>query len=195
MEAYNFTAGASIKTVHAEREGKVTSVASAKTMAKSVFSIATNITSGSEEEETDNNEVMDGAPGVKIDGMEMVNKEVQSLTNNMNRATADLQLCSSESASEEGSQGDATSNSDDSSYHTEDDSYDTPHEHDIDSEDYNEALEVSSGELNVVHANKFQAPDNFRQQLWNEGPTVDSMMVQLTMIRQQGRNTLQMDGC
>ena len=87
MEAYNFTARASIKTVHAEREGKVTSVASAKTMAKSVFSIATNITSGSEEEETDNNEVMDGAPGVKIDGMEMVNKEVHSLTNNMNRAT------------------------------------------------------------------------------------------------------------
>jgi hypothetical protein len=59
MEAYNFSAGASITTVHAEREGEVTSVASAKTMAKSVFSIATNVTSGSEEEETDNDEVID----------------------------------------------------------------------------------------------------------------------------------------
>jgi hypothetical protein len=32
MEAYNFSAGASITTVHAEKEGKGTSVASAKTM-------------------------------------------------------------------------------------------------------------------------------------------------------------------
>ena len=45
MEAYNFSAGASITTVHAGREGEVTSVASAKTMAKLVFSIATNVTS------------------------------------------------------------------------------------------------------------------------------------------------------
>ncbi len=52
MEAYNFSAGASITTVHAEKEGTGTSVASAKTMAKSVFSIATNITSGSEENHT-----------------------------------------------------------------------------------------------------------------------------------------------
>ena len=103
MEAYNFSARASITMVHAEKEGEVTSVASAKTMAKSVFSIAANITSGSEEEETDNNEVMDNASGVEIDGMKMANKEVQSLANNMNRATADLQLGSSESVPEEGS--------------------------------------------------------------------------------------------
>jgi hypothetical protein len=72
MEAYNFLSGASITTVHAEREGKGKSVASAKTMAKSVFSIATNIMSGSEEDETDTNEEMDVASGVKIDGIEMV---------------------------------------------------------------------------------------------------------------------------
>ncbi len=42
---------------------------------------------------------------------------------------------------------------------------------------------MSSGEFNALHANKFQNPVNFRQQLWNNaGPTVDSMMVQLTMI-------------
>ena len=153
MEAYNFSAGASITMVHTEREGEVTSVASAKTMAKSVFSIAMNVTSGSEAKETDDGKAMDGAPGVAIDGMEMVNKEEKSLTNNMNHATATLQLDSSESASEEGGQGDTESASDeggqgdktndidyhtesnDSSYHTEDDSYDTPNEHDIDPED------------------------------------------------------------
>jgi hypothetical protein len=43
IKAYNFSAGVSITTVHAKREGEVTSVASAKTMAKSVFSIATNV--------------------------------------------------------------------------------------------------------------------------------------------------------
>jgi hypothetical protein len=127
---------------------------------------------------------MDGALGVKINGMEMVNKEVQSLTDNMNHVTATLQLGSSESAFKEGGQGDDTNaiyyhtESNDSSYHIEDDSYDTPNEHDIDPEDYDKALAVSLGELNAVHANKFQAPDNFRQQLWNDaGPMIDSMMV------------------
>jgi hypothetical protein len=184
MEAYNFSAGASITMVHAEREGKGISVASAKTMAKSIFSIATNITSGSEESETDIDEEMDGTSVVEIDGMEIVDKEVQSLTNNMNRATADLQLGSSESAPEEGSQGKDTNDSNDPSYHTEDNSYDTPNKHDINSDDYNKALEVSLGKFDAVHANKFQTPDNFKQQLWNNaGPTVDSMMVQLIMIK------------
>ncbi len=44
---------------------------------------------------------MDGTSGVEIDGMEMFEEEGQSLTKNMNRATADLQLGSSESAPEE----------------------------------------------------------------------------------------------
>ncbi len=42
---------------------------------------------------------------------------------------------------------------------------------------------MSSGEFDAAHANKFQNPVNFKQQLWNDaGPTVDSMMVQLIMI-------------
>ena len=118
MEAYNFSAGASIITVHAEREGEGTSVASATVMAKSVFSNVTNITSGSEEGETDSNKEMDGALGVEIDGMELVEEEVQSLTNNMNRATADLKLGSSKSAPEESSQEEDTKESDDPNYYT-----------------------------------------------------------------------------
>ncbi len=43
---------------------------------------------------------------------------------------------------------------------------------------------MSSGIFDAVHANKYQTPDNFKQQLWNNaGPTIDSMMVQLTMIK------------
>ncbi len=83
MEAYNFSAGASITTVHAEKEGTGTSVASAKTMAKSVFSIATNITSGSEDGGSGSEEEMDDTTGVEIAGMEMFEEEGQSLTENM----------------------------------------------------------------------------------------------------------------
>ncbi len=104
MEAYNFSAGASITTVHAEREGKGTSAALAKTMAKSVFSIAMNITSGSEEDEEENDEEMASTTGVEMDGLEMIDTEVQSLTDNMNRATAGLKLGSSKSGQEEGGQ-------------------------------------------------------------------------------------------
>jgi hypothetical protein len=43
MEAYNFFAGASITTVHAEKEREGTLVKSAKTIAKSVLSIATKL--------------------------------------------------------------------------------------------------------------------------------------------------------
>ena len=48
----------------------------------------------------------------------MVEEEVQSLTDNMNRATADLKLGSSESAPEESSQEEDTKESDDPNYYT-----------------------------------------------------------------------------
>jgi len=44
---------------------------------------------------------------------------------------------------------------------------------------------VSSGEFDAIHTNKFQTPVNFKQQLWNKvGPSVDSMVIQLTMIKE-----------
>jgi hypothetical protein len=135
MEAYNFSAGASITTVHAEREREGTSVASAKTIAKSVFSIATNITSGSEEDEEEQVGETTSMTGVEIDGMDMMDTEAQSLTDNMNRATADLKLGSSKSGQGEDDQDEDSDGSNDSSYSTEEDSYDTPNEHDIDPDD------------------------------------------------------------
>ncbi len=183
MEAYNLLSGMSITTLHKEKEGQGTSVASAKTMAKSVFSVATNITLGSEgDEEGTKGEEMDDKSVVEIDGMKMVGEaEVQSLTDNMNRATANLQL---ESYPSEGSQEEDSSNNEDSSYTSHDDSEGTPNKHDINLEEYEDAQEVLLGEFDAAHANKFQTPENFKQQLWNEaGPTVDSMIIQLTMIK------------
>jgi hypothetical protein len=55
-------------------------VASAKMMAKSVFSIATNITSDEDGKGGTNDKEMDNRPVIKFDIMEMVELEVQSLT-------------------------------------------------------------------------------------------------------------------
>jgi hypothetical protein len=73
----------------------------------------------------------------------------------------------------------------DNTYMTDNNPKEGSSAHEIDLEDYKDAQEVSLGEFNVVHANKFQTPENFKQQLWNKaGPTVDSMMIQLTLIKE-----------
>ncbi len=130
MEAYNISSGASITTVHAEKERKCTLVKSAKRITKSVLSIATHITSGLEEE-GDNDEQVDEASAIEIDSMDMIDpsrnmlqdkddeegaidrmdnnledefdqnlgrakEQAQILNNNMNHATANLQLNSSD---------------------------------------------------------------------------------------------------
>jgi hypothetical protein len=56
--------------------------------------------------------------------------------------------------------------------------------YEINAEDYDDAQEVSLGKFDAIHANKYQEPNNFKQQLWNEaGPTIDNTMVQLTLIK------------
>jgi hypothetical protein len=162
MEAYNYSSEASITTLHAEKEGKGVSVASAKTIAKSVFSIATEDTSDKEDEADTNNEKSYVSSAIEIDGMEMVELEAQSLTDNMNRKTEQLQLSSEDSQME-----DIEGEEEDNLYLTGDNSIEEPSAHELDSEDYADALEVSSGEFDAVHANKFQSPENFKQQLWN----------------------------
>jgi hypothetical protein len=72
MEAYNFSSGASITMVHAEKERKGTLVISSKTIAKSVLSIPTHITSRSEEEGDDNKQT-DDTSKIEIDRMDMIN--------------------------------------------------------------------------------------------------------------------------
>jgi hypothetical protein len=84
MEAYNFSSGASITTLHEEREGKGISVASANMIAKSVFSIATDDTLEEDNKADTNKGEEDASSTIKIDGMEMVESETQSLTKNMN---------------------------------------------------------------------------------------------------------------
>ena len=69
MEAYNFLSEASITTLHEEKEGGGVFVASVKTIAKSVFSIATNVTSDEESKVGTNNEEIEERSVIEIDGM------------------------------------------------------------------------------------------------------------------------------
>jgi hypothetical protein len=159
-------------------------VASAKTMTNSVFSIATNIMSDEEGKGATHDKEMDNRSVIEIDGMEMEESEVQSLTDNMNSATEKLQLSSQESLPAEESQMEDSKNEEDYTYMTDNNPKEGSSTHEIDSEDYKDVQEVSLGEFDGVQANKFQTPENFKQQLWNKaGPTVDSMMIQLTLIK------------
>jgi hypothetical protein len=179
MEAYNFSSGASITTLHKEREGKGISVASAKTIAKSVFSIATDNTSEEDNEADTNEGEEDTSSTIEINEMEMAESETQSLTKNMNQETARLHLSSEDSQME-----DSDGKEEDDTYLTGYNSSEEPSAHKLASEDYDDTLEVSSGELDAAHTNKFQVPESFKQQLWNDaGPTVDSMMIQLNLIK------------
>jgi hypothetical protein len=119
MEAYNFSSEASITTLHAEKEGGGVSVASAKTMAKSVFSIATNITSDEDVKGGTNDEEMDDRSVIKFDGMEMVQSEVQSLIDNINCTAEKLQLSSQGSSPAEDSQIDDSKDEEDDTYMTD----------------------------------------------------------------------------
>ncbi len=83
VEAHNFSSSASITTIHSKNVNDSKSVASQKTLAKSVFSLATSwVTSeGSEEEETDADDGSDfdgsitNPSGVEIEGMQMLTRE------------------------------------------------------------------------------------------------------------------------
>jgi hypothetical protein len=101
MEAYNFSSEASITTLHIERESEGVSVALTKTIAKSVFSIATDDTSNEDNEADTNDEETDVSSTMEINGMEMVELEAQCLTDNMNRETARLQFSSEDSQLED----------------------------------------------------------------------------------------------
>ncbi len=101
MEAYNFSSEASITMLHKKREGKGVSVALTKTIAKSVFSIATDDTSNEDDKADTDDEEMDVSSTIEIDGIEMVELEAQCLTDNMNRETARLQLSSEDSQLED----------------------------------------------------------------------------------------------
>jgi hypothetical protein len=133
MEAYNFSSEVSITTLHAEKEGGGASVASAKTMAKSVFSIVTNITSDEEDKGAADDKEMDDRSVIEIDGMEMVESEVQSLTDNMNCATEKLQLSSQESSPVKESQMEDSKDEEDDTYMTDNDPEEGSSAHEINS--------------------------------------------------------------
>jgi hypothetical protein len=135
MEAYNFSSEAPITTLHAEKEGGGVSVASAKTIAKSVFSIATNVTSDEEGKVGTDNEEIEERSAIEIDGMEIVESEVQCLTD----------ISSQESSPAGDIRMEDSEDKEDNTYMTDDNAEEESSAHKIYSEDYDLALEVSSG--------------------------------------------------
>jgi hypothetical protein len=128
-----------------------------------------NSTDNNKEEETDQK-------------LERAQEQAQILNDNMNRAMANLQLSSSNG--EDTTASEDTEDDEDLSYMTADDSESSPTAYEINAKDYDDAQEVSLGKFDSIHANKYQEPKYFKQQLWNKaGPTIDSMMVQLTLIK------------
>jgi hypothetical protein len=88
IEVHNFSSSVSITTIHSKNVGNSRSVATEKTLAKLVFSMATSkVTSeGSEEEMDEENESDDSnavsakKPGVSIEGMQMLNRHHRNLS-------------------------------------------------------------------------------------------------------------------
>jgi hypothetical protein len=86
IEAHNFSSSASVTMIHSKNMGDRGSVATEKTLAKSVFSMGTSkVTSdGSEEEMEEDNESDSEAgsekPGVAIEGMQMLTGHSKKLS-------------------------------------------------------------------------------------------------------------------
>jgi hypothetical protein len=96
VEAYNFSSSASITTLHLKNVSNSRSVTREKTLAKSVFSIATSkVTSdGLEEEKEEENDLDYNAgpatkPGVAIEGMQMLTRgRMQQSNDSMDKDNA-----------------------------------------------------------------------------------------------------------
>jgi hypothetical protein len=88
VEAHNFSSSASITMIHSKNMGDNRSVATEKTLAKSVFSMATSkVTSDGSEEEMDEEDDSDDSnavsamkPGVAIEGMQMLTRHHRNLS-------------------------------------------------------------------------------------------------------------------
>ncbi len=197
VEVHNFFSSASITTIHSKKVDDRRSVATQKTLAKLVFSMATSkVTSdGSDEEEMDEDEGSDykagsaKKPEVAIKGRQILtgghrknessvseqeeesaedstmhdHEEAAQLTKNMNVATAKLNL-----SSLDGDQGteddnkkfdDAIDREDSINPYSDDEEGKDFQEDDLSvhqedltlGEDYDTALEVSSGVFNAIH--------------------------------------------
>jgi hypothetical protein len=84
VEAHNFSSSASVTTIHSKNMGDSRSVKTAKTLAKSIFSMGTSqVTSEGSDEEKEDSESEDEAgsqkPGVAIEGMNLLisKKQIQ----------------------------------------------------------------------------------------------------------------------
>ncbi len=230
IEVHNLSSSASITTIHSKNVDNSRSMATQKTLAKLVFSMATSkVTSdGLDEEEMDKDEGSNyeagsaKKPEVAIKGMQMLTRghrknessvseqgeesaedstmhdhvEAAQLTKNMNAATAKLNLSSLDG--DQGTEDDEEkfdnaidrediinpySNDEEGKDFLEDDL--SVHQEDLTlGEDYDTALEVSSGVFDTIRSNQFEEPDTFKQLLWNvAGPSPGSIIICLDLLK------------
>ncbi len=232
VKAHNFSSSMSITIIHSKNMSDSRSIATEKTLAKSIFSIATSkVTSEGSEEEIDEDNDSDSdagsatKSGVVIEGMQMLTRcckklsrdsmqeekasgdddekdtqehnheEAVQLTKNMNTAMAKLQLSSldkdqdkdnnkefDDAINRENSINPYSDNKGDKDFLEED--FSDQQEDLTLGDEFDTALEVSSGVFDAAHSNKFEEPKNFKQLLWNlAGPSPGSMIILLDLLK------------
>ncbi len=139
----------------------------------------------------------DNAPGddVGTEEQESNHKEAAQLTKNMNAATANLNLSSLEGDQHDNNKEefDSTINSENTiNFYSDnkegedflEDNLDVRQEDLTLGNDFDTALEVSSGVFDATHSNKFEEPNNFKKLLWNiAGPSPGSMIILLNLLK------------
>jgi hypothetical protein len=206
MEVYNFSLSASITTIHSKNRTDK-SIASAKTLAQSLFSVETatsKVTDG--EEDKDTSDTDSGGDGehegeglVAIKGMEIVdtrgiertedkaeesNCDLDSATKAAESSALSLAIRHATDNLKLGSDTDGEEAVDPNTKDKEGEAYNTAEESGgeesdmIRSEDYaSNATEVSSGVFKATFSKKYEDPIDFKQELWNRAGPSPESMI------------------
>jgi hypothetical protein len=237
MEAHNFLSAALIALIHTRNKKKrdASLVATAKSLAKSVFSIRTTTSKvtedkmekNKEEEYSKSEQIESNQERVTINGIGMLNSDKnkamllktgemdKGMTGNnsnkkessksketkfkesadeMRRAGAALiarmeevsiDLADTESEEDSHNTPDPLSNDEQGKDYKANNSDAKSNDDKLNMSDYNsDILEVSSGEFEAAHSQKYQHTENFLQALWNKaGPAVGSMKTMLKLMK------------
>jgi hypothetical protein len=206
MEAYNFLLSALITTIHSKNRTNK-SIASAKTLAQSLFSVemaTSKVTDGEDDKDTlDTDSGGDGEHEgeelVAIEGMEIVDtRGIEQKEDEAEESNCDLDSATkaAESSALSSAMRHATDNLklgldtdeeeavDPNTEDKEGEAYNTAEESEgeesdmIRSEDYaSNATEVSSGVFEATFSKKFEDPQDFKQKLWNRAGPSPESMI------------------
>jgi hypothetical protein len=206
MEAYNFSLSASITTIHSKNRTDK-SIASAKTLAQTLFSVETatsKVTDGEDDKDTSDtdsggDEEHEGKGLVAINGMEIVDtRGIERKEDEAEESNCDLDsaMKAVESSALSLAMRHATDNLKLGSDTDEEEAVD-PNTEDEEGEAYNtveesggeesnmirsedstsDATEVSSGVFEATFSKKYEDPKDFKQELWNRAGPLPESMI------------------